>query len=312
MQVIHDIHHLPPFQDTVLTIGTYDGVHFGHQQILRRVIDAAKSISGKSILMTFNPHPRLVLQPDHPVKLITTFEEKMEILAGYDLDYVVAIPFSIDFASMDAEAYIKDIIVNMFNPKHIIIGYDHKFGKNRLGDLNLLQRFSTVYGYEVEEISKQTIDEIAISSTKVRAALLEGDIQSANFWLAHPFSISGKVVDGDKVGRKLGFPTANISIENPNKLIPPSGVYAVKVNLNGKDYNGALSIGNRPTFKLGNQLVIEVYIIDFSGDIYGEHIKITFLEKIRGQRRFENEHELILQMEKDVEMCKRLGIAFHN
>ncbi|MBX7227202.1 MAG: bifunctional riboflavin kinase/FAD synthetase [Chitinophagales bacterium] len=306
MQVIHDINDIPKFQDTVLTIGTYDGVHFGHQQILRRVIETAKTLGSKSILMTFHPHPRLVLQPNHPVKLITTFEEKMEILADYDLDYVVAIPFSTEFAAMDADAYIKDIIVNLFHPKKIIIGYDHKFGKNRLGDLNLLERFSATYGYEVEEISKQTIDEIAVSSTKVRAALLEGDIQSANFWLAHPFTLSGKVVDGDKIGRTLGFPTANISIENPNKLIPPSGVYAVKVMLDGQSYNGALSIGNRPTFNLGNQLVIEVFIIDFSADIYGKQIKITFLEKVRGQRRFENQDELIAQMEKDVQTCKRI------
>lgn len=306
MQVIHDINDIPKFQDTVLTIGTYDGVHFGHQQILRRVIETAKTLGSKSILMTFHPHPRLVLQPNHPVKLITTFEEKMEILADYDLDYVVAIPFSTEFAAMDADAYIKDIIVNLFHPKKIIIGYDHKFGKNRLGDLNLLERFSATYGYEVEEISKQTIDEIAVSSTKVRAALLEGDIQSANFWLAHPFTLSGKVVDGDKIGRTLGFPTANISIENPNKLIPPSGVYAVKVMLDGQSYNGALSIGNRPTFNLGNQLVIEVFIIDFSADIYGKQIKITFLEKVRGQRRFENQDELIAQMENDVQTCKRI------
>lgn len=306
MLVHNNINQLPNFKNAVLTIGTYDGVHFGHQQIIKKVVELAKSINGESILMTFNPHPRFIINPNETLKLITTFDEKVDILANFGLNHIVAFPFSLDFASMDAEDYVKNILVKHFNPKIIVIGYDHKFGKNREGDIHLLQKMGPEFGFIVKEIEKQTLEEIAVSSTKVRRALLEGDILSANNLLVHPFSLQGKVVDGDKMGRKLGFPTANIQIDNPNKLIPPSGVYAVKVNIEGNLFNGALSIGIRPTFNFGPKEVIEVYIIEFDKNIYGKLIKLNFYKKIRSQVKFEKLEDLITQMRDDIIQCKSI------
>ncbi len=304
--LVHNNTNLPSFTNAVLTIGTYDGVHYGHQQIIKRVVELAKSINGESILMTFNPHPRFIINPNEPLKLITTFDEKIDIIANYGLNHIVALPFSKEFASMDAIDYIKEVIVKYFHPKIIVIGYDHKFGKNRTGDIHLLKKMGPEYGFVVEEIEKQTIEEIAVSSTKVRKALLNGDITEANNLLVHPFSLKGIVVDGDKMGRKIGFPTANIKIENEHKLIPPSGVYAVKVEINNKLYDGALSIGVRPTFDFGPKLVVEVFIIDFNLNIYGETIKIILYSKIRGQEKYETVEALIEQIEDDVAKCKNI------
>lgn len=307
MQVHNQLEGLPKFKNAVLTIGTYDGVHFGHQQIIKKVVELAQEIDGESVLMTFNPHPRFIVEPnDNSLRLITTFEEKVDILAQSGLQHIVAVPFSSSFAAMDAEDYVKDILVKYFRPKIIVIGYDHKFGKNRTGDIHLLKMMGPECGFEVEEIEKQTLEDISVSSTKVRKALQEGDIITANHFLVHPFSIEGMVVDGDKMGRKLGFPTANIQIENPYKLIPPAGVYAVQVFIENKNYGGALSIGVRPTFNFGNRLVVEVFILDFSKDIYGQKIKIVFCEKIRDQEKYETTELLIEQMQKDIVCCRTI------
>jgi riboflavin kinase/FMN adenylyltransferase len=302
MQIHRGLQHLPQFKNAVLTIGTYDGVHFGHQQIIKRIHDLAKEINGESILLTFDPHPRLVLNPnDDKLKLISTIDEKEDLLSPYGLDHLVIAEFSKEFASMDASDYVEKILVNNFHPKKIVIGYDHHFGKDRKGNIQLLRELAPKYNFEVEEIPAQTIDEIGVSSTKVRNALLAGDIKTANQLLAHPFSIKGKVVHGDKIGRVLGFPTANIEISNPHKLIPASGVYAVKIKIEGAYYKGALSIGYRETVFDNSKLTIEVFILDFDGDLYDKELDMIFVTYLRPQIKYENWDLLKEQIKKDIE-----------
>lgn len=302
MRVFNGIHDLPKFKNAVLTIGTYDGVHVGHQVIIQKINDIAREINGESVVLTFDPHPRIVLQPNNKdLKLISTIEEKIELLDSFGLDNLVITPFSMEFASMEAEDYVRDILVQHFEPAKIVIGYDHRFGKGRKGDINLLRELGPIYHYEVEEISVQTIDEISISSTKVRNALLASNIQDANTWLAHPFTIQGKVVHGDKIGRTIGFPTANISIQDPYKLIPPVGVYAVWVEINNKKYKGALSIGYRPTVTSSGELRTEVFILDFNEDIYGKDIKIIFKDFVRGDEKFDSLEQLKNKIKEDIQ-----------
>ncbi len=302
MQIHKGLDQLPVLYNTVLTIGTYDGVHFGHQQIIRRLKDIAHEIDGETVLLTFDPHPRLILHPDdEKLKLISTIDEKEELLAAFGLDHLVIAEFSKAFASMDAREYVEKILIANFHPKKIVIGYDHRFGKNRLGDIHLLRSLADTYHFEVEEIPAQTIDEISVSSTKVRNALLNGDILTANQLLAHPFTIKGKVVHGDKIGRVLGFPTANIEISNPHKLIPASGVYAVKIKVDNQFYKGALSIGYRETVFDNSKLTIEVFILDFEGDLYNKPLDMIFVAYLRPQIKYDNWDLLKVQIEKDVQ-----------
>ncbi|MEZ5026921.1 MAG: bifunctional riboflavin kinase/FAD synthetase [Chitinophagales bacterium] len=310
MQVHKGIHHLPTFKNAVLTIGTYDGVHFGHQQIIKRINDIAKEINGESVMLTFDPHPRLILNPnDNKLKLISTIDEKEELLEKFGLDHLVIVEFSKEFASTEAEEYVENILIKKFHPRKIVIGYDHRFGKDRKGNIELLRVLSSKYNYEVEEIPAQTLDEISVSSTKVRNALLEGNIKHANEFLAHPFTIKGKVVHGDKIGRVLGFPTANIEVSNPHKLIPASGVYAVKIKIKDKFYKGALSIGYRETVFDNSHLTIEVFILDFDGDLYNQELDMIFVDYIRPQIKYENWDLLKAQIEKDVQAV-RTAIQF--
>jgi riboflavin kinase/FMN adenylyltransferase len=305
MQIHKGLYNLPDFKNAVLTIGTYDGVHFGHQQIIKRINDIAKKINGESVMLTFDPHPRLILRPDdETLKLISTIDEKEELLESFGLHHLVIAEFSKEFASMKAEDYVEKILILNFHPKKIVIGYDHRFGKDRKGNIDLLRELSSKYNYEVEEISAQTLDEISVSSTKVRNALLAGDIKHANQFLAHPFTIKGKVIHGDKIGRILGFPTANIEISNPHKLIPASGVYAVKIKIENKFYKGALSIGYRETVFDNSKLTIEVFILDFDADLYNKELDLIFVDYIRPQIKYENWDLLKEQIEKDVASVK--------
>lgn len=307
MQIHKGLDNLPTFKNAVLTIGTYDGVHFGHQQIIKRLNEIATEIDGESVLLTFDPHPRLVLNPnDDTLKLISTIDEKEELLETFGLNHLVIAEFSTDFAAMEAEEYVAKILVNNFHPKKIVIGYDHRFGKDRKGNIDLLRQLSAKYNYEVEEISAQTLDEIKVSSTKVRNFLLAGKIKDANLLLAHPFTIKGKVVHGDKIGRILGFPTANISISNPHKLIPASGVYAVKIKIDHQFYKGALSIGYRETVFDNSSLTIEVFILDFDGDLYDKNLDMIFVDFLRPQIKYENWDLLKIQIEKDVATIRHL------
>jgi riboflavin kinase/FMN adenylyltransferase len=299
MRVFRDLHDLPDFNQAVVTIGTFDGVHKGHQKLIARINDLATQIGGESIIITFHPHPRLVINPDdRSLKLLNTIEEKIELLSAYHVDNVVVVPFSRDFSEQSAESYICDFLVRNFNPAHIVIGYDHKFGRDRAGDFTLLEKHQQEYRYHLEAISKEMLDDIAISSTKIRHSLQEGHITEANELLGHHYTVTGIVVKGLQNGRKLGYPTANIQVADANKLIPRTGIYAVKVHQSGQVYNGMLSIGFNPTFD-GKEQTVEVNILDFDKDIYGEFLTLEFIEFIRGEKKFESVEELIKAIDRD-------------
>lgn len=299
MRVFKNLEELPKFKNTVITIGTFDGVHKGHQKILKRIIDIAKSRNGKSILITFYPHPRFVLQPGNKdLKLLNTLDEKIRLLENFGLDNLVVAPFSKGFSQMPALAYIKDFLVENFHPNTIVIGYDHHFGINRSGDIALLKEYQKIFQFQVEQISKETIEDIAISSTKIRKALLAGDIETSTHLLGHPYQLSGYVIKGEQIGRTLGFPTANIQLTVNYKLIPKTGVFAVLINVQGKAYKGMLNIGFRPTVE-GNSKTIEVNIFDFNKDIYGEEISITLVKRLRDEKKFKNLEALKKQITSD-------------
>ena len=312
MQVHNSLRDLPKFTNGVLTIGTFDGVHFGHQQILKRINNKAKSIDGESILMTFDPHPKMVLLGEnHGIKLLTTVEEKIKLLERYGVDHLIIVPFSKDFASMEAEAYVKEIIVDNIRPKHIIIGYDHRYGKGRKGGLQLMVDLQEKYNYVVEEIPKQMIDDLSVSSTKVRSALTLGDVAGANQLLDHPYFLTGKVIHGEKLGRQLGFPTANLAINSPHKLIPENGIYVVEVIVKESKYNGLVSIGYRSTFSDERILNVEVYILDFNESIYGQILQVNFIDFIRQQEKFDSKEALIERMNLDVKLARDVIKRIH-
>ena len=299
MRVFRDLDHLPAFKNGVLTIGTFDGVHIGHQALLSRINELAHQHHGESIIVTFHPHPRLVINPeDTSLKLLNTTEEKIELLGHYKVDNVVVVPFSRDFSEQTAETYISHFLVKNFHPSYLVIGYDHRFGKDRTGDYGLLDRQKVMYGYQLEAISKQMLDDISISSTKIRHALQDGDITMANDLLGHNYMLSGIVVKGLQNGRKLGYPTANIQVQDTNKLIPGTGIYAVKVHYSGYTYQGMLSIGFNPTFE-GREQTIEVNILDFDKEIYGEPLTLEFIQFIRHEKKFHSLEELIRAIDAD-------------
>tara|TARA_B100000497_G_C7675351_1_gene407929 strand:+ start:328 stop:1254 length:927 start_codon:yes stop_codon:yes gene_type:complete len=299
MRVFKNLEELPKFKNTVITIGTFDGVHKGHQKILKRITDIAQSINGESILITFYPHPRFVLQPGNKdLKLLNTLDEKISLLENFGLDNLVVTPFSKGFSQMPALTYIKDFLVENFQPNTIVIGYDHHFGFNRSGDIDLLKEYQKVFQFQVEQISKETIEDIAISSTKIRKALLAGDIETSTHLLGHPYQLSGYVIKGEQIGRTLGFPTANIQLTVNYKLIPKTGVYAVMIHIQGENYKGMLNIGFRPTVE-GNSKTIEVNIFDFNKNIYGEEISITLVKRLRDEKKFKNLEALKKQITSD-------------
>lgn len=286
-------------KNAVVTSGTFDGVHVGHQKILTRLKEEAQRIGGETVVITYWPHPRLVLKPwDQSLQLLSTFPEKANLLEEFGIDHLVKIPFTKEFAHMSPEEYISIILAERIQTKKIIIGYDHRFGKNRSGGLEELHEFSEKYGYEVEEIPRQDIDEIGISSTKIRRALEIGDVQQANTYLGRDYTITGHVVHGNKIGRSLGFPTANISVKENYKLIPSDGIYAVRVCHEYNKYHGMLNIGNRPTIG-GDNKTIEVNIFDFDSDIYESEITLEFVDLIRKEIKFNSLDELKKQLAAD-------------
>jgi len=299
MRVLRNLNDLPTFQNAVVTIGTYDGVHFGHQSIVKRINDIAQEVGGESILVTFHPHPRMIVN-DKKVALLSTLEEKCDLLAKYKVDNVVVVPFTRSFSQQSPQEYIEDFLVKNFQPKKIVIGYNHRFGKNRAGDIHLLRQMGETLQFEVEEISKQLVKDNSVSSTKIRKALEEGDVERAMNLLGHPYFLKGIVVKGNQLGRKIGFPTANLSVDE-YKLIPANGVYAVEVKVREKAYKGMLNIGLRPTVS-GNSKTIEVNIFDFEEDIYGETIRMNFQHRIRSEQKFANLEALIHQLKKDKEV----------
>ncbi len=310
MRVFTDLSQLPPFQNAVVTIGSFDGVHSGHRRILEQVQTLAHACGGESVVITFDPHPRTVLQPgDMAFKLLTTTAEKIALLESCGIDNVAVVPFSLEFSRHDASHYVEDFLVKKFQPRYIVIGYDHRFGNNREGDISFLKKYESTAGFEVVEIPAQEVDDIAVSSSKIRRALDAADILLANRLLGHPFSFSGEVVEGRKIGRSIGFPTANIEIEDPYKLVLPPGIYAARVVVaSGAEWDAMLYIGNRPTLEGVEHQTIEVHVLDFSGDLYGQTLTVEVLDFVRSDKKMGDLEALKKQIEKDsVEIRKRLS-----
>lgn len=289
----------------VVTSGTFDGVHLGHRKILNRLKEIAEKNNGETVLLTYWPHPRLVLNPeDNSVKLLNTFSEKAELLYKAGIDHLICIPFTQSFSEMSSSDFIRDILVEKIGTRKLVIGYDHHFGKNREGNLMELIRVGPDYGFEVEEISRQDIDDSAVSSSAIRKFLSEGTVKKAAQLLGATYKLSGKVVAGDQLGRKLGFPTANLSLtetgdpDSKYKIIPAEGIYAVSVKIDGFMFGGMLYIGQRPTVG-GKTTVIEVNIFEFDRQIYGETVEVAFLELIRGDQKFETLEQLKNQLFED-------------
>jgi len=304
MKVYNHIDEFKQIKNAVVTIGTFDGVHIGHQKIISRLQEVARQKGGETVILTFFPHPRMILHPDDlNIKLISTMDEKAERLENLGIDHLIITPFTRDFSNLSPQEYIREVLVEKIGTTQIIIGYDHRFGKDRSGGLKELQHYSSELGYEVEEIPEQDIDDVAISSTKIRNAILCGDVKTAETFLGYPFHLTGKVIKGDQIGRKLGFPTANLFIEESYKLIPSDGIYAVSVDFKSGDTNlqianGMAYIGHRPTIN-GMSRNIEVNIFDFNEDIYGQTIRLNFLEYMRGDQKFNSLEELKVQLSLD-------------
>ncbi len=305
MIVYKNLEGLPRLEKVVLTIGVFDGVHLGHQQVLQQLLSEARKISGTAVLITFDPHPRKVLagfgQP--PLRVLNTLDEKLHLLAEKNIPHTVVVPFTKEFADLSAEEYIRDFLVERFQPHTIILGYDHKFGKDRRGDYHLLDREAVKYRFNAKEIPERVIRDITISSTKIREALLAGDIDTAKEFLGYAYPLSGEVVHGNKRGRTIGFPTANISLPDADKLVPANGVYAVRVLLGTRKLQGMMNIGFRPTVD-GTERTIEVNILDFDEDIYGERITVQFLKRLREEKKFDGLEALKAQLEADREMTR--------
>lgn len=300
MNVIFGLNHLPAFQHPVITIGSFDGIHSGHRKIIEQLCGEAKKIGGESLVLTFEPHPRYVVgDVSHAPKLLHTMEEKIQILEPYGIDYLIVIPFSVEFANQEASQYVEDFLVEHFHPEVIVIGYDHHFGKKRSGNIQLLRSLQEKYHYHLLEISAEQVDEIAISSSRIRKALLQGDVREANQLLCSPYSLHGQVVQGDQRGRTIGFPTANLEVKEEHKLIPAQGVYGVDVIVRGKTYKGMMNIGTRPTIEATNKTSLEVHILNFNEDIYKENVEVHFLFKIRNEKKFHSLEELKEQLGKD-------------
>lgn len=305
MKIYHQLSDFKKLDNAIVTIGTFDGVHFGHQKIIKRLCELAKNSEGESVLLTFFPHPRMIIDPENQeLKMINTIEEKAQILASLGVDHLIITPFTRDFSNLSANDYIKNILVDAIGTKKIIIGYDHRFGKDRLGNISTLVENASNYGYQVEEIPEQDINDVAVSSTKIRKALLDGDVALANSYLGYAFSIYGPVIKGDKIGRTIGFPTANIFVPETYKLIPRDGIYAVTVEMgedkNPEVYRGMAYIGQRPTIN-GMTRNIEVNIFDFNREIYGQNIKMNFLAFLREDVKFTGLEALTKQLQKDKE-----------
>jgi len=301
MKIYHNIDDFSKLQFAVVTSGTFDGVHVGHQRILSRLKEIASKNSGETVVISFWPHPRLVLKPNEDaLQLLNTFEEKAELLKEQGIQHLIRIPFTKEFSQLHSSEFITQILVNKIGTRKLVIGYDHRFGKNREGSFEELKANGPARGFEVEEIPRQDIDHVGVSSSKIRKALEEGDVETATHFLGRPYSIVGRVVKGDKLGRVLGFPTANIDIDSRYKLVPAEGIYAVTVIHAGKQYCGMLYIGNRPTVD-GSKRSIEVNIFNFEKEIYGEELKVSFEKLLRADSKFKDLEELKAQLYKDKE-----------
>jgi riboflavin kinase/FMN adenylyltransferase len=321
LKIYHNLSDFQKLDNAVVTIGTFDGVHFGHQKIIKQLVAKAKADKGESVILTFFPHPRMIIDPENQdLKMINTINEKAEILRSLGVDHLIITPFTRDFSNQTPDEYIKNTLVENIGTKHIIIGYDHRFGKDRSGNLSDLKTAGIHFGFTVEEIKEQDIHDVAVSSTKIRQALLAGDVSLAADYLGYPFSIFGRVIKGDKIGRTIGFPTANLFVEETYKLIPGDGIYAVTVEISEefeegsvdsesglrtsdsrlRTFKGMAYIGQRPTIN-GMTRNIEVNIFDFNQEIYGQDIKMNFLKFLRHDVKFTGLEALTLQLHQDKE-----------
>lgn len=309
MQVHRQTEQLPVFRNAVVTIGTFDGVHRGHRQIIDQVVAEARRIGGESVIVTFHPHPRQIVRGSHPVALINTLEEKINLLEAAGVDHLVIVPFTASFASYTAEEYIEEFLLKRFNPHTLIIGYDHRFGKNRTGDFKLLESYAARNHFNLVEIAPQLLQEVAVSSTRIRNAVLEGDMNLANELLGYAFNFEGTVVEGNRIGRTIGYPTANLQITDPEKITPGNGVYAVIVEIPDQSGDitrkGMMNIGHRPTVD-GTRRTIEVNIFDFNGNLYGEIIRVRVMHYLRGEQKFSGLDELKAQLGRDREKALEL------
>jgi len=303
LKTFHDISSFKTNEKTFVTIGTFDGVHFGHKEIINKLVDDAKLAGKKSVLLTFFPHPRMVLQKDTTIALINTIKERTALLEKTGLDYLIIHPFSIAFSRLTALDFVRDLLVAQLNISKLIIGYDHHFGKNREGNIEQLTEYSHTYGFSVKEIPAQDIDDVSVSSTKIRSALAAGNLKTANRYLGSPFMLSGKVVNGKKLGGQIGFPTANIDILEDYKLIPKTGVYIVQSKIDNKTIFGMMNIGNRPTVS-GTHQTIEVHFFDFNNDLYDTFLTIELLFFLRDEHKFDTIESLILQLKKDEQTAR--------
>lgn len=299
MKIYHGLADFSTLPFAVVTSGTFDGVHVGHQKILNRLQEIAQQHQAETVVITFWPHPRLVLHPeDNTLKLLNTFEEKAELLSQHGVNHLVRIPFTKEFSQMSSAEFITEVLIKKIGTKKLVIGYDHHFGKNREGSFEQLKLNAPQYGFEVEEIPRQDVDNVGVSSTKIRKALVSGDIVAANHLLGSSYQLTGRVVPGDKLGRRLGFPTANIEMDTTFKLVPADGIYAVKVYYERVEYKGMLYIGNRPTVN-GVKRNIEVNIFDFNKDVYGDTLTVSFHHLIRNDSKFSDLEGLTKQLALD-------------
>ena len=315
MHVIRDPAQFPFLGNAVVTSGTFDGVHVGHQRILGRLREVAQASGGPSVVITYWPHPRLVLgpPPSHPelleLQLLNTLDERIEKLAGFGVDYLLIVPFTKEFAQWTSEAYIQNLLLRTVGAKQLVIGYDHRFGKNREGGFDYLRQHAARYGLMVEEIPREDVDAVGVSSTRIRHALRQGDIATANRYLGYHYPLTGRVVQGQKLGRTIGYPTANLATTEPLKLVPARGVYAVwATTAAGTRHRAMLSIGMRPT--IGNDLAqtIEVNLLDFSGDLYDQLLTLEFVAWLRGEEKYDGLGALTAQLALDAQ-ATRLALA---
>ncbi|HKL03733.1 MAG TPA: bifunctional riboflavin kinase/FAD synthetase [Cryomorphaceae bacterium] len=310
MKLYHNLSEFNPTIKAIVTVGTFDGVHIGHQELLSRIRELAQKEGGETVLLTFSPHPRIVLFPDdNDLKLLTTMEERIDRLEKSGLDHLIIHPFSVAFSRITALEYVRDVLVNQIGVHKLVIGYDHHFGRNREGNLSRLKEMAPSYGFDVEEISAREIDDVNVSSTKIRNALESGEIELANEYLGYAYSVTGDVVEGDKIGRSMGFPTANLKPLEATKMIPETGVYATIAVLNGTRYNSMTNIGYRPTVSAKGKPRIEVHIFDFEGDIYRSTLTIEFEKRLRSEQKFENLAALKNQLEIDAEHTRNFFAA---
>ena len=313
MKVHYNIDEIPAIKNAIVSQGTFDGVHMAHKKIIERLKQIASIKNGESVIITFEPHPRIVLLPlDHGLQLLSTLNEKINLLEKAGIDHLIILPFTKEFSRLSSEQFIRNILVNKIKTNTLVIGYDHRFGKNREGSFEHLKNSASLYEFEVEEIPEQDIDEIAVSSTKIRQALLNNDIQTAQKYLGNSYSLEGKVIKGNQLGITIGYPTANIEVENSYKLIPQDGVYAVWVWYNKARFGGMLNIGNNPTIKDKGRS-IEVNIFDFEKEIYTENLKIEFVSKLRNEEKFDGldalKNQLHLDKQNALAILNKIGVA---